>query len=150
MKIIKYFLPIVLLFLVVVIAVWLYVKSTTQPGYYGLPVVSCVDPTEPLLQNFSFDLQITMAGKNVPLDPTIGHDPGDCLRIIHTNDASGTVFVQSNSATASYTLGEFFNVWHKVLTPGGQTVQVFVNGQPVASAENTLLVASTTISVVYP
>ena len=149
MKVAKNILPIVVIVAIVAAAAWLYIESVTQPGYYGLPVVACVDPTEPILQNFSFNLQITMAGKNVPLSGTIGHDPGDCLRVIHTDDASGMVFVQSNFATKIYTLGEFFNVWHKVLTPGGQTVQVFVNGNPVTTAENTPLTASTTISAVY-
>jgi hypothetical protein len=46
-------------------------------------------------------------------------------------------------------LGGFFNVWHKVLTPGGQKVQVYVNGQLVTTAENTPLTPSTTISVIY-
>lgn len=149
MKVAKNILPIVVIVAIVAAAAWLYIESVTQPGYYGLPVVACVDPTEPILQNFSFNLQITMAGKNVPLSGAIGHDPGDCLRVIHTDDASGMVFVQSNFATKIYTLGEFFNVWHKVLTPGGQTVQVFVNGNPVTTAENTPLTASTMISVVY-
>ena len=134
---------------IVAVAAWLYIESVTQPGYYGLPVVACIDPTEPILQNFSFNLQITMAGENVPLSGAIGHDPGDCLRAIHTDDASGVVFVQSNYATKIYTLGEFFNVWHKVLAPGGQTVRIFVNGNPVTTAENTPLTASTTISVIY-
>lgn len=145
----KHFLPLASLIVIIIAGAWLYVKSTAQPGYYGLPVVACIDPTEPILQNFSFNLQITMAGKNVPLSGAIGHDPGDCLRAIHTDDTSGVVFVQSNYATKTYTLGEFFNVWHKVLMPGGQTVKVFVNGNPVTTAENTPLTASTTISVVY-
>jgi hypothetical protein len=149
MKYAKRLLPLVLFLAIVAASAWLYIRSVTQPGYYGLPVVACIDPTEPILQNFSFNLQITMAGKNVPLSPAIGHDPGDCLRVIHTDDASGKVFVQSNFATKIYTLGEFFNVWHKVLTPGGQKVQVYVNGSLVTTAENTPLTASTTISVIY-
>ncbi len=149
MKVTKIILPVVVVLAIVAAAAWLYIKSITQPGYYGLPVVACIDPTEPILQNFSFKLQITMVGKNMPLSGTIGHDPGDCLRVIHTDDASGVVFVQSNYAAKIYTLGEFFNVWHRVLTPGGQTVHVFVNGSSVTTAENTPLTASTTISVVY-
>lgn len=149
MRFAKRFFPIVLFVAAGAVAFSFYRNAITQSGYYGLPAVSCVDPTEPILQDFSFNLQITMAGKNVPLDPAIGHDPGDCLRVIHTNDMSGKVFVQSNFAAKTYTLGEFFNVWHKTLVPGGKTVRVLVDGTPVATAENTPLVASTTIDVVY-
>ena len=120
MKVTKIILPVVVVLAIVAAAAWLYIKSITQPGYYGLPVVAGIHRHVPILQNFSFKLQITMVGKNMPLSGIIGHDPGDCLRVIHTDDASGVVFVQSNYAAKIYTLGEFFNVWHRRLMPAGR------------------------------
>ncbi len=136
---------------------WFWKQSQTAPGYYGLPVVACIDTTEPIVQNFSFRLKISINGQDVPLDSNIGHDPGQCLRSIHTNDSSGVVLVQSNNQNI-YTLKDFFNVWHKNFTSAelmgyvsgnGHKISVSVNGASVNTTEQTPIHANDSIEVVY-
>lgn len=150
----------ILIPLVVIIAAagWAFWRAEYEAGYYGLPVVSCVDPTKPLLQDFSFTLQISINGKRMPLGDSIGHDPGKCLREIHTEDTSGRVSVQSTSGSQIYTLREFFNVWREQFTPddfmghkvgNGHSVTVYVNGTRVSTLADTPIGADDLIQIVY-
>ena len=154
----KRWLIIVPLAAVVAAALWIYGAAERQAGYYGLPVVACIDPTLPVRQNFSLKIQINISGKDVPLAPGIGHDPGKCLRAIHTNDSSGTVFIVSNDSDRPYTLMDFFNVWHERFsstellghfTTATHSLQVFVDGVPVKTFADTLLKANQTILIRY-
>lgn len=138
-------------------AIWLYQTAQNQAGYYGLPAVACFDSTLPISQNFSVTIRLVANGKNIPLDANIGHDPGRCLRVIHTNDASGVVRVKSNDRQ-QYTLADFFNVWHKqfsaqefmgYVVADGHRVAVAVNGVPVSTLEQTPLLAGETLTVIY-
>lgn len=142
---------------VIVAANWLYLKSQTSDQYFGIPAVPCQDYTKPILQNFNLTVKISINGTNEPLAPGIGHDYGNCLRTIYTNDSSGTVYVKTNESRP-YTLGDFFDVWHMTFnrtevlnhnTNGGQFITVTVNGQPVQTYENTVLRPNETISIVY-
>lgn len=147
-------LPIII---IVIAGVWFWKQSQTAPGYYGLPVVACIDTTEPIVQNFSFQLRISINGENVPLDSNIGHDPGQCLRSIYTDNSSGTVLIQSNNQNV-YTLEDFFNVWHKNFTAtelmgyvvgNGHKITVYVNGLNVNTLETTPLRSGDSIEVIY-
>ena len=138
-------------------ATWLYITAQNQAGYYGLPVVACVDSTLPVTQNYSFTLRLTADSKNIPLDANIGHDPGNCLRVIHTNDASGTVHVTSNDRQ-TYTIEDFFQVWHKQFSDhefmgyvvnDGHHLSITVNGRAVSTLETTPLHSGDVVSIVY-
>ncbi len=142
---------------VIVLANWLYLKSQTSDQYLGIPAVPCQDYTKPVLQNFSLNIKISINGNPAPLAPSIGHDYGDCLRAIYTNDSSGTVYVKANTSQ-QYTLGDFFDVWRMIFnrtevlnhnTSGGQHIEVTVDGQPVQTYENTVLKPNETINIVY-
>ena len=135
----------------------LYRWAVGAPGYYGLPAVACVDSTRPLVQDFSFTLHLDINGQNVPLNPNIGHDPGKCLRVIYTDDASGTVRVRANDATA-YTLADFFEVWHKRFSAadfmghplgGAHLLAIKVNGVNAAGGGETILKSGEDIVMSY-
>ncbi len=143
---------------VIALAIWFWTRAQDATGYFGLPVVSCVDSTESIAQTFAFRLQLTVNGVNVPLGASIGHDPGKCIREIHTDDGSGTVNVRSNSATEQFTLGEFFDVWHKQFTAtdfmghpigNGHGVSVSVNGTAVTTGAQTFLHPNDVVTVSY-
>jgi len=94
------------LIVAVVGAVYLYRQADTQASFLGLPTVPCLDPTKPVLQNYTLTVSISVEGRPYPLLPAIGHDPGNCLRAIHTEDGSGRIYVETND-TNRYTLGNF-------------------------------------------
>jgi hypothetical protein len=153
----KKWLAVIPLTVVVIGAAYLYRQASTQASFLGLPTVPCVDPTKPVLQNYSLNISIFIQGKPYPLAPSIGHDPGNCLRDIHTNDGSGLVYIEANDMD-QYTLGNFFETWRKTFNSGqlaehavtsGHSLQVFVNGTAVSTFESTPLVPGSTIGVVY-
>lgn len=142
----------------VALAVWFYDASFIQTDYARLPTVSCIDPTKPITEEFHVSLTITLNGLSYPLEPTIGHDYGNCLRVIHTNDASGTVYIQSNNAHKVYTLGNFFETWHKIFdknqvvgkfTDKMHTISVFINNVPSGGYDLIKLEPNQQIHIIY-
>ncbi len=142
---------------IIVGANWLYLRSRTSDAYLGIPAVPCQDYTKPVLQDFTLTINININNNRVPLSPSIGHDYGNCLRSIYTDDASGTVHIRANTSRP-YTLGDFFDVWHTIFnksavlnhtTSQGQQITVTVNGQPVQTYENTELKPNQTINIFY-
>ncbi|HEX2174229.1 MAG TPA: hypothetical protein VHL09_17490 [Dehalococcoidia bacterium] len=82
------------------------------------------------------NLRIYVNGQNVPVPANVGIRT-DCLYWLHTHDSSGTIHVEA-PRTANYTLGQFFQVWEKTLSPtelmGYQVddqhqIKAFVDGQ---------------------
>lgn len=143
--------------LVLVGGFYFYHQAVIQSSYVGLPTVPCQDFTQPIIKNFSFHLQIQISGQNYPLDPAIGHDYGDCLHEISTNDASGVVHIKSN-ASHDFTLGQFFDVWKKTFNKNqifqyqvtkGHSLKVLVNSHLVTTYENTLLKPNQKIEIIY-
>lgn len=134
-----------------------YQASLVQNSYLGLPTAACIDDTKPIKESFTFNLKIKINGHNYPLDGSIGHDYGNCLRSIYTSDTSGTVFIRSNN-TNIYTLGNFFQVWRKAFNQNqlfnhqvafGHNLQVSVNGQNVKTFENTQITSGAQIVINY-
>ncbi len=153
----KFFLIPIVLIVLGGLSYWVYQFSLTQSQYLGLPVVSCIDPTLSVVQDFTFTLNVTVEGKPFALDSMVGHDPGKCLRVIHADDSSGQVRVQSNDSM-TYTLGQFFNVWHKEFSGDNfmgsplndqHKLTVTVDGVQVSTLADTPLRANETISVDY-
>ena len=145
------------LFAVIILAFFFYSKSLIQSSYNGLPAVSCIDQTLPVKENFSFHIAIVINGKTYPIETSIGHDFGQCLHSIYVNDSSGTVMVKSNTVQ-NYTLGNFFQVWHKTFnqnqifdfqTSNTHSIRVLVNGSDVQTFENTILHSGNNIEVIY-
>lgn len=149
---------IVPLVLILIIGAWiLYQQSLTQSSYNGLPTVPCIDTTQPITQSYSFHITITIHNQNFPLDTTIGHDYGKCLHDIFVKDTSGTVFVETN-VNEAFTLGDFFNVWHKTFDAqqlmsyvigNGHSCDVFVNGERINTYNNTPIKPHEDIQIVY-
>jgi hypothetical protein len=139
-----------------VIAWWLYGLTLHQSSFNGIPDVPCIDPTKPFLQEYSVYINIQDQTNNLKLDTNIGHDPGNCLKVIHTNDASGIVFIQSND-NYPYTLGNFFQVWHKNFSTqqflshnlDQGHLDIMVNGQQVESTPDIPLIQNSKIEITY-
>lgn len=154
---IKKFFIVVFGIALVVVSWKLYTQAVAQGTYNALPTVPCIDDTKKIVKSFTLRVSIRIYGKKFPLDKTIGHDHGNCLRAIHTMDTSGEVTVSYNFYQP-FTLGNFFEVWHKKFTTSqlfeysakGHKLQVFVNGVQVTSAyESILLAPNQNISIIY-
>lgn len=152
------FFTILLLFLLMIGASFLlYQKAIHMAAYEGLPTVPCIDTTQPIRQSFSFSLTIFILGKEKKLDPTIGHDNGNCLHDIFVTDASGTIFVQANDAQ-HFTLGQFFDVWKKTFSDeqifswqkdSKHAILVTVNGKSVDNYRSLILAPNQNIRISY-
>lgn len=143
--------------LIIGIALTLDLFAKKQSTYQGLPTVPCLDYTKPIVQNFVMTIGITIDGKKYPLNPTIGHDYGNCLHDIFVHDASGRVYVEANEQQ-TFTLGQFFDVWHKTFSQNQifnyqvdqmHRIQVFVNNKLVSSYRETILKSNETIHIIY-
>lgn len=158
MKVQKHHWFIVLPFVgVFVLAVVFSRNAQIQSSFLGLPTVPCFDITKTITQNYTLHVSISVNGKDYPLAATIGHDPGNCLRVVHTEDASGLVYVETNDHV-TYTLQNFFQTWRKTFTTTqfdsyqvdtGHTLSVYLNGELQSDAVNTPLLPNSIIEVVY-
>ena len=81
-------------------------------------------------------LAILEAGNQVTVPANIGIVDDTCLYWLHTHDDSGEIHMEAPKPQV-FTLGEFFDVWHRALsrhrignraTASGQTMRVYVNG----------------------
>lgn len=124
--------------------------ANAQSNYQGLPAVPCIDPTKSIVQNYSVTLHITKDFQEYPLPEDIGHDPGNCLRVIHTNAANQTIFVTANDMQP-YTIDDCFKVWHKNMVSifSKTHMHVYVEAKEVNTGEKTLLRPNEHITVVY-
>ncbi|MGI8803304.1 MAG: hypothetical protein ACR2KV_14255 [Solirubrobacteraceae bacterium] len=86
-------------------------------------------------------LRVFVDGVPVTVPANIGlPDTGNALSPLHTHDASGIIHLESTRRFA-FTLGQVFDVWGVVFTrtqlgayrdSGARTLQIYVNGRPVA------------------
>lgn len=143
--------------IILVFSLYLYHLAQVQSTYQGLPTVPCLDYTKPVIKEFTFSIRITVEGNNFPLDKTIGHDYGNCLHDIFVNNSSGRVHVKLNN-NETFTLGQFFDVWHKTFsrnqifgyqTDNTHTLQVLVNGRSVNTYRKTILRPNQNIQINY-
>lgn len=93
-------------------------------------------PAEGTTQHIHSDLQIFVHGQQEPVPANIGVTD-TTIQSLHTHDTSGAIHMES-SVARTWRLGELFDVWGVRFTPsclggycngGGNTLQVFVNGQ---------------------
>lgn len=137
--------------LVCILSSWLYFHTNDQINYQGLPPVACIDGTKLILQNFPIHLNIFENNQPYMIPDTIGHDPGNCLRVIHTNNNSGFVFITANDKK-NYTLEDFFNVWHKTypyLDTTNQNISIFVENKKVTQIRPIILQPYMHITIFY-
>lgn len=138
-------------------SVFFYHLALTQSDYVGLPTVPCLDYTKPVIQDFALTIIISINGKPYSLNPSLGHDYGNCLHDIFVNDASGKVFVKANDAE-QFSLGQFFDVWKSTFTPQqifsyqvgpSHHIVVTVNGKLVEEYRDIILQPNQTIHISY-
>jgi len=147
----------IVLLIILGLSTYFYMKAQHEGTYAGLTTVPCFDTTLPTKQQYSFTIRILVHGEQFPLNPTLGHDFGNCLHVVYENDASGTVYVKAND-TNTYTLGQFFDVWHTTFNNyqmanyiSKEKIRVTINGteSTAANVRDILLLPGRSIVVMY-
>jgi hypothetical protein len=97
--------------------------------------------SQPLAMHEHANVQIFIHGQQQSIPVNVGIDEADgAIESLHTHDDSGTVHIESETAT-QFTLGEFFGVWGVRLTPsciggycndGENRIRVYVDGEEVS------------------
>lgn len=116
-------LPAVVAVLLVVVAaalVVIYITSKPQTAQ-AISGITCdtqehVDSTS---VHYHAHLTILYQGTDVTIPAQIGiPDQGNCIYWMHTHDTTGVIHVEAPKAKAKdFTLGEFFAIWQKPLSP---------------------------------
>jgi hypothetical protein len=94
-------------------------NSTQAPATTanGAPVIDGIRcQPEHLESHYHAHLTLLRNGRQVKVPAQIGIDIADqCLYWLHTHDATGIMHIESPD-TRTYTLGQFFDVWHQPLS----------------------------------
>jgi hypothetical protein len=107
-------------------------------------------------QHIHTHLDILVNGQAVQVPADIGMDNG--ITPLHTHDTSGILHIESPDAYATYTLGQFFDIWGVKLTDtsiGGYqnnatgTLVIYDNGKKVDDPVNLNLSKHHEIVVTY-
>lgn len=139
---------------VAIISYSLLSQNMEDASYKGLAPVPCVDSTQQVQQLYTFHVTIVMHNQKMFLPASLGHDAGNCLRVIHVNNPNGTVYVQAND-TKQYTLQDLFETggwkFDTMFFMGEQVnkknMTILVNGKQVYSYEKTILIPDSTIKI---
>jgi hypothetical protein len=92
----------------------------------------------PLAVHEHAHLDLYVNGSPATVPANVGFGP-QAQAALHTHDTSGVVHMESNVADATFTLGEFFDVWGLRLTrsciggycaDGNASLRLFVDGKP--------------------
>ena len=92
---------------------------------------------EHFAQHVHVNLRIYINGEQVPVPANVGIRP-DCLYWLHTHDGLGTIHVEAPHRDRTFTLGQFFKVWDRTISPtelmGNKTddthqIKAWVNGE---------------------
>jgi hypothetical protein len=88
--------------------------ATTANGAPAIDGIRC--QPEHLESHYHAHLTLLRNGKHVKVPALIGIDlQHQCLYWLHTHDATGIMHIESPD-TRTYTLGQFFDVWHQPLS----------------------------------
>ncbi len=107
-------------------------------------------------QHIHAHLDIVINGQPVQVPADIGIYNG--ITPVHTHDASGIIHIESPDANATYTLGQFFDIWGVKLTDNSigsyadnssDTLVVYDNGKKVNDPVNLALRKHHEIVVTY-
>lgn len=111
-----------------------------QSLFGGLPIdgIQC-NSSEGAAEHIHAHLQIFDRGKALTVPASVGIPPGGgCLYWIHTHAAGGYIHIES-PVVRSFTLGQFFDIWDRELSPAradgavaprGKTLYVWIDGKP--------------------
>jgi hypothetical protein len=103
----------------------------------------------PLALHEHAHLDVYVNGAKVAVPADIGFGP-NAQAALHTHDESGVLHLESNQADATFTLGEFFDIWGLKLTSsciggycdaGANTLRVFLDGKPYTGDPRSLRLA---------
>ncbi len=103
-------------------------------------------------------LDIYVNGKVVTIPANIGIPPSGGITPIHTHDDTGIIHVESPNAYATYTLGQFLDIWGVKLTDNRlgsyvssitQKLIVYSNGNAVTDPVNLAFKAHEEIAITY-
>lgn len=123
--------------LIVVIVVGALIFASRQGGSSTASAapVEC-NRNEHFVSHIHSNLRIHINGQVVPVPAQVGIR-SDCLFWLHTHDAAGTLHVEA-PIRRTFTLGEFFKVWEKSLSPteligyqvdDSHQIKAYVNGK---------------------
>ncbi len=138
--------PVVVGLVLIAVAVGLFIlyRTATPASASNHPIdgVTCDtgEHTRPDDHHYHTHLTILYQGQEVTVPANIGmSSDGTCLYWLHTHDDTGLIHVEVPAAKDhGFTLGQFFDVWGKKLSPtqvvdfkaaGGQEIVTFVDGQ---------------------
>lgn len=114
--------------------------------------------TEGTALHIHIHLDIFVHGHRVAVPAEIGIPPSGGITPLHTHDTTGVIHVESPDAHATYTLGQFFDIWGVKLTTtsiGGysnnttDSLAVYDNGSPVTDPAKLDLAAHHEITITY-
>ncbi len=94
------------------------------------------------------DLKILVDGVAEEIPANLGIK-GDCMAQVHTHDNSGKIHIESEDASRTYTLTDFFKVYGKSIDRGGYEMEITVNGKKVYTPETLILEDHDEIVVKY-
>jgi hypothetical protein len=84
-----------------------------------------LDPAPGVVTRYAVHLDVLMNGKPVPVPAGIGIDRGSReIAPLYTDDGSGVIHLDSDSAAPTFTLGDFFDEWQVPLA----NATAFVDG----------------------
>lgn len=120
--------------MVAIVAIVFATRAQAAPTIAG---IQC-NQSEGAVTHIHQHLAIYDKGTPVAVPAGIGIDDArSCLFWLHTHDASGVIHVESPNRGATYTLGQFFDVWGQPLSgtrvasvtaTGSHRVRAYVNG----------------------
>ena len=127
-------------FALVIAAMFVYARANT--GGDNAQLISNVrcDANEQVAVHYHAHLDILNQGQPVTIPANIGIQPA-CLYWLHTHDSSGVLHIEApvDQKNRTFTLGDFFSVWHQPLDSkhvatltlnSDQKVGAFVDGKP--------------------
>ena len=121
--------------MVVIVAVIFAARAQAAPTIDG---IQC-NQSEGAVTHIHQHLAIYDRGTTLAVPAGIGiNDAQGCLFWLHTHDATGVIHVESPNQAATYTLGQFFDVWGQPLSrtqvataraTGAGRLRAYVNGR---------------------
>ncbi len=120
------------------------------------PTLSTCISQSSIVMRLKVNLRIIINSSEIRIPKNIGVT-ADCVRPVHTKDASGTVYVES-PVNYPYTLKDLFAVWNQIFNKNqlfflraneNHKIMMTVNGKPNLDYENHVLVDGEQIVITY-
>jgi len=130
------------------------VNPNTLPA--GDPTLTTCISESNIVMRLKVNLRIFVNNTQIRIPAKIGESP-DCIRPVHTRDASGDIYVES-PIPYQFTLKDFFAVWKQAFNrnqlfflraTGAHRIAMTVNGQQTFDYENHILIDGEQIVITY-